>query len=199
MVTRQRHDALRSFASDVLLLRRVFADERTLARAVAQRLTELLGDPTWLSEEYRQPWEDRYRPHLLYVAPDGCFSVVALVWRPGQRTPVHDHVSWCVVGVYQGEEEEARYRLYDDGHERFLVETAREIIMPGQAQALVPPNEDIHQVVCVGQQHAISIHVYGADIGKLGSSINHCFDDLPIRTAAGGAAPLAWRDCRGGH
>jgi hypothetical protein len=32
----------------------------------------------------------------------------------------------------------------------------------------------------VGEGKAISIHVYGADIGKLGSSINRTFDYLPI-------------------
>jgi predicted metal-dependent enzyme (double-stranded beta helix superfamily) len=37
-----------------------------------------------------------YRCHLLHAEPDGSFSVVALVWRPGQATPIHDHVTWCV-------------------------------------------------------------------------------------------------------
>ena len=28
----------------------------------------------------------------------------------GQSTPIHDHVSWCVVGVYEGRERETRFR-----------------------------------------------------------------------------------------
>ena len=46
---------------------------------------------------------------VLHVAPDGVFSVVAVVWQPGQTIPIHDHGSWCVVGVYEGEEEEISY------------------------------------------------------------------------------------------
>jgi predicted metal-dependent enzyme (double-stranded beta helix superfamily) len=57
----------------------------------------------------------------------------------------------------------------------------------------LPPEEDIHRVTDVGTDTAISIHVYGADIGKLGSSINHVFDDLPVRTDPGDARRVAWR------
>ena len=41
--------------------------------------------------------------HILHVESNDSFSIAALVWRRGQATPVHDHISWCVVGVYKGE------------------------------------------------------------------------------------------------
>ena len=44
-----------------------------------------------------------YRQHILHVESNDSFSIAALVWRRGQATPVHDHISWCVVGVYKGE------------------------------------------------------------------------------------------------
>lgn len=53
--------------------------------------------------------------------------------------------------------------------------------------------EDIHRVTNVGTDTAISIHVYGADIGKLGSSINHVFDGLPIVPGPKDARRVAWR------
>jgi hypothetical protein len=37
------------------------------------------------------------------------------------------------------------------------------------------------------QERIISIRVYGADIGKLGSSINHIFDDLRVLADPGDA------------
>jgi predicted metal-dependent enzyme (double-stranded beta helix superfamily) len=49
---------------------------------------------------------DGYRSHTLHVEPDGSFSIVALVWRPGQITRIHDHVTWCAFGVIQGVEHE---------------------------------------------------------------------------------------------
>ncbi len=192
----QGADTLDRFVADVATTREQTDDPRRLAAAVADRLRPLLREPGWLADEYRQPWDDRYRQHVLYVAPDGGFSVVSLVWKPGQRTPIHDHVSWCVVGVYQGNEQETRYTLHQDGDGQFLVPTRREMATPGETVALVPPDEDIHEVVCVGDDLAISIHVYGADIATLGSSINHRFDDLPIRTEAGGGRAVRWREAR---
>jgi 3-mercaptopropionate dioxygenase len=47
-----------------------------------------------------------YRSHTLHVEPDGSFSIVALLWRPGQLTRIHDHVTWCAFGVIQGVEHE---------------------------------------------------------------------------------------------
>lgn len=166
--------------------------EAPLVQGVERALTELLKRHGWLNPEHRRGLPDRYRQHVLHVSPDGSFSVVTLVWLPGQKTPIHDHVTWCVVGVYEGEEEEIRYRLYEDGDRRFLVPEGRLKTQPGQVTALVPPEEDIHQVSNVGEGEAISIHVYGADIGKLGSSINRTFDDLPILPFPGDARRVRW-------
>ena len=44
--------------------------------------------------------------------------------------------------------------------------------------------EDIHAVTAVGDGPTISLHVYGADIERLGSSIYRHFDDWPVRRAA---------------
>ena len=186
-------DTLASFVADVDALRRQHADDHALADAVAERLARLVRDPNWLPAHHRVPADDGYCPHLVHVDPDGAWSLVSLVWKPGQRTPIHDHVSWCVVGVYQGEEEETRYRLHADGDDLFLVETDRHRARPGDTVALVPPAEDIHAVANAGAGIAISLHVYGADIAKLGSSVNHRFDHLPIRPAPGPHPPASWR------
>jgi predicted metal-dependent enzyme (double-stranded beta helix superfamily) len=166
--------------------------EASLVRGVACALAELLKEHGWLRPEHTQGSPDRYRQHIVHVDPEGAFSVVALVWLPGQKTPIHDHVTWCVVGVYTGEEEEIRYRLYEDGDRRFLVPGGRQKTHPGQVTTLIPPEEDIHQVSNVGEGKAISIHVYGADIGNLGSSINRTFDDLPVLPFPGGARRVHW-------
>lgn len=165
----------------------------SLAHGVAHELRTLLGREGWLLPEQREGWPDRFRTHVIHVAPDGAFSIVVVVWQPGQTTPIHDHVSWCVVGVYEGEEEEVGYRLYEDDGGQFLVEHEVEVARPGQVTTLLPPDEDIHRVTNVGTGKAISIHIYGADIGRLGSSINHVFDDLPVLPDPGDARLVAWR------
>jgi predicted metal-dependent enzyme (double-stranded beta helix superfamily) len=144
--------------------------------AIAERLRELLAQDGWLAPEHQLPGIDSYRQHLLHVSACRGLSVVALVWRPGQRTPIHDHVSWCVVGVYRGVEHETHYRLVGD----VLVPTNRIVARPGDVEALIPPAGNIHVVEAGGRGLTISIHVYGADIERLGSSVYRRFDDLAV-------------------
>jgi 3-mercaptopropionate dioxygenase len=141
--------------------------------AIAARLGGLLEQDGWLAPEHQLPGTDTYRQHLLHVSPSRRLSVVALVWRPGQRTAIHDHVSWCVVGVYRGVERETRYRLLGDGLK--AVDTIQ--AYPGHVEALVPPAENIHRVEARGEGLTISIHVYGADIERLGSSVYRRYDE----------------------
>jgi 3-mercaptopropionate dioxygenase len=159
------------------------ADAETLIddpHKIAARLRPLLGQDGWLAPEDQRPGTDSYRQHLLYVSPTRRLSVVALVWRPGQCTPIHDHVSWCIVGVYRGGEREVRYELVEDGERQWLRETGSVVARPGHVETLVPPADDIHLVTAAGDALTISIHVYGADIEERGTSIYRRFDDLPV-------------------
>ncbi|MDY0814869.1 cysteine dioxygenase family protein [Kitasatospora purpeofusca] len=144
------------------------------AYLVGERLAPHLGDSELLTAEQREGDPDRYRQHVLHAEEDGSFSVVALVWLPGQRTPIHDHVSWCVAGVHQGQESETRYRLVSDGRTAHLVETEHVVGPAGTVAAFAPPG-DIHLVRNACGSTAISVHVYGADIAKLGTSIRRVY------------------------
>lgn len=171
------------------------ADPDHLVRAVERRLTTLLASPGILESEDRIPWADHYRPHLLTVAPSRRFSLLALIWAPGQVTPIHDHICWCVVGVLEGREREQRFSLRQNSDgQRWLATTTDVMVMPGEVSRLTPPDENIHQVRNAGTELAISLHVYGADISVCGSSVNQCFDELPIREdAATPHAAVSWR------
>ena len=156
------------------------SEPQSAGRAVAELLQPYLGSTEFLSAEQLAPDPNRYRQHILHVEPDGSFSVVAIVWLPGQATPVHDHVSWCVVGVHQGQEHETIYELSEDDEGAHLLVTGHAISPVGTVAALVPPG-DIHHVENGGEGVAVSLHIYGADIGKLGSSIRRQYD-LRVRS-----------------
>lgn len=149
------------------------------ARRVAELLEPFLRTEGLLNPAQREPDPTHYRQHILHVEEDGGFSIVALVWLPGQETPIHDHVSWCVVGVQEGQEHETRYRIAGAGDDTWLVEDGSSVNPPGSIAALTPPG-DIHKVANQGAGLAISLHIYGADIGKLGSSIRRRYD-LEVR------------------
>jgi hypothetical protein len=117
-----------------------------------------------------------YQSHLLYAEPDGTFSVSAMVWLPGQQTPIHDHVAWCVTAVLQGREHEEIFALDSGG--QALRRAARNVNLAGSVSAFAPPG-DIHRVRNTGRTVAISMHVYGADISRLGNSIRREYT-LPV-------------------
>jgi 3-mercaptopropionate dioxygenase len=146
------------------------------AEQVAAALRRHLPSPDMLTEEQRTGDPERYRSHLLHTEPDGSFSIVALTWRPGQVTPIHDHVTWCVFGVIQGIEYEELYTL-DEGR-RCLVEAGSTSNPTGVVHGFAPPG-DIHRVRNVGDHTAISIHIYGTDVSRVGSSVRREYD-LPV-------------------
>ncbi|MGW0514923.1 cysteine dioxygenase [Streptomyces olivaceoviridis] len=145
------------------------------AGLAARALRGYLADPGLLTAEQCAGSPERYTQHVLHAEPDGSFSVVALVWLPGQRTPVHDHVSWCVTGVHQGTESEQRYRLVPDGAGARLVATEVVTNPVGSVCGFAPPG-DIHEVRNCGTGTAISLHVYGADVVRLGSSVRRVYE-----------------------
>jgi predicted metal-dependent enzyme (double-stranded beta helix superfamily) len=142
------------------------ADWQQTAEFVADQLRLHLPGSWILTAQEREGSPDGYVCHTLHTEPDGSFSVCALVWRPGQETPIHDHVTWCVVGVIQGAEYEELFALRED-------ESALESVT-----SFAPPG-DIHRVRNNGRKVAISLHVYGADISRLGSSVRRTYD-LPV-------------------
>ena len=119
-----------------------------------------------------------YQSHLLYAEPDGSFSVSAMVWLPGQETVIHDHVAWCVTGVLRGREYEEIFALADGGLALEFV--ARNVNPAGAVGGFAPPG-DIHRVRNTGDDVAVSMHVYGADISRLGNSIRREYA-LPVRS-----------------
>jgi predicted metal-dependent enzyme (double-stranded beta helix superfamily) len=149
---------------------------RATVDAVADVLRPALGDPQLLRPDQRVGDPAAYRQHLLHVADDGSFSLVALVWLPGQATPIHDHLAWCVVGVHEGVEHETRYTTRPDG---LLVPAGSAVAYAGDVEGLLPPG-DIHRVTNAGTDLAISLHVYGADLSLVGSSIRRRYDDALV-------------------
>ncbi|MGH8866508.1 MAG: cysteine dioxygenase [Actinomycetes bacterium] len=144
------------------------ADWADTAQLVAGQLRAHLPGPDVLTAEQRLGSPDHYCGHTLYVEPDGSFSIVALVWRPGQLTRIHDHVTWCVFGVVQGVEHEDLF----DADLNLVGRSENQI---GDVSGFAPPG-DIHRVRNTSETTAISIHIYGTDITRIGSSARRYYD-----------------------
>ena len=144
------------------------ADWPRTAQLVAEQLRRHLPTPEVLTAEQRLGSPDGYRSHTLHVEPDGAFSIIGLVWRPGQVTRIHDHLTWCVFGVIQGVE-------HEDLFDADLNLIGKSDNRTGDVSGFAPPG-DIHRVHNISDETAISIHVYGTDVTRIGSSARRYYD-----------------------
>ena len=150
------------------------ADEAAILREGRALLASLIAQDGWLPEPLMQPDPDSYRIHCLHVDPAGRFSVSAMVWGPGQGTPIHDHTVWGMVGVLKGKErcEEFSHLLEPGGP---LVHGHVHELQAGDIDLVSPTIGDIHRVSnALEDGVSVSIHVYGGDIGVIERSR---FDD----------------------
>ncbi|MDR3734668.1 MAG: hypothetical protein P4L10_03930 [Acidobacteriaceae bacterium] len=129
-------------------------------------LQKLVSQDDWLPETYAIPDPDRYTQYLLYVDPRERFSVVSFVWGPGQKTPVHNHTVWGLIGMLRGGEYSQNYAQQSDGSLAIAGEPI--LLHEGIVEAVSPTIGDLHAVSnALADRTSISIHVYGADIGKV--------------------------------
>ena len=157
----------RSFIRDMTqLVERHGADEARMLDEGERLLRQLVAHDDWLPEEFAAPSPEGYRQYLLHCDPLERFSVVSFVWMPGQKTPIHDHTVWGLVGVMRGEELCEEYSPQ-------AKPLGRHPVRPGDVDRVSPRIGDVHVVSNAGAQTAVSIHVYGANIGAVR---RHVFD-----------------------
>ena len=125
-------------------------------------------DAMWLESDEDRRLPGKYRRHQVHTDPDYGFTVVVLLWEPGASTPIHDHDTWCVFACLQGEMEVTNYEVVeDDGVGTIHVrEASREEIRAFAIGDNSPTNHEVHRVRNIGDQRAVSLHIYGADLTK---------------------------------
>lgn len=128
-------------------------------------LKALIAHDDWLPPEYAQPVAERYQSYALYVDHDERYSVISFVWAPGQGTPVHNHTVWGLVGVLRGAEQCEEFSVPGIGR---MQSTHQHRLARGEVDRVSPTIGDWHKVSnAVAGETSVSIHVYGADIGRV--------------------------------
>jgi predicted metal-dependent enzyme (double-stranded beta helix superfamily) len=146
-------------------------DEPAMLAGGQPLLAALVAQDDWLPEPFARPNPERYTQYLLHCDPLERFSVVSFVWGPGQKTPVHDHMVWGLIGMLRGAETETHISTGPTGA---LVPGHSTTLRPGMIGMVSPSIGDIHVVSnAIPDAPSISIHVYGANIGMVH---RHVFD-----------------------
>jgi cysteine dioxygenase len=113
-------------------------------------------------EPYLHFTDERYARNLVYKCDQ--FECLVLCWKPGQRSPIHDHAnSICAVYTVDGLLSADNYRKMSNGHIRA---DYSEDMKPGSV--LTIQTTEIHQVSNLqDSKNLISLHFY---VGPLENS-----------------------------
>jgi predicted metal-dependent enzyme (double-stranded beta helix superfamily) len=86
-------------------------------------------------------------------------SLLKVSFPSGRRTPPHDHGTWASILVLSGKEKNTLYRREGDTGLKRVSEVVLErgSILPMRAEA-------VHVAECIGDQPAVGLHVYGANV-----------------------------------
>lgn len=161
---------LQRFIDDVRALVDTGGGEAAIVAGVRESMKRLVARDDWLPAEFARPHPAYYQQYLLHADPRDRFSVVSFVWGPGQKTPVHDHTVWGVIGILRGAERCEEYR--EEGGR--VVPNGDHLLEVGQVDVVSPTVGDIHRVSnALDDRVSISVHAYGANIGKVR---RHVFD-----------------------
>jgi predicted metal-dependent enzyme (double-stranded beta helix superfamily) len=130
----------------------------------------------FIDARFLEPARERYARRLLHRDLQDRYTVLAMVWGPGQATPLHDHAGiWCVECVYRGKIEVTSYSVRGGDPEEGVVlfEKAKVVTAGiGEAGALIPPFE-YHTIANVTEAPSVTIHVYGGEM-------THCHVFTPV-------------------
>jgi predicted metal-dependent enzyme (double-stranded beta helix superfamily) len=141
-------------------------DRAAAVRALEPLLQRALDGPGWTDQRYARTVAGGRPGYEYYRSDDGALHIYGVLFRPGYPTPVHDHVTWGLIGVYSGRQHTTLYDRLDDGatpgHCR-VATRADAVLEHGATYPLLPPH-DIHRIEIVGPEEGLSIHVLGADV-----------------------------------
>jgi len=127
----------------------------------------LSGDKSFLKPEHFRSDPDHYARNAIFVDDNNLLSLYALVWEPGQWTPIHDHGTWGVVGVHEGVLQESSFIHINASTDQDpdginLVDGGVILLPPYSVTSFVPNPDHIHVTGNPSpDKRVVSLHLYG--------------------------------------
>jgi len=141
---------------------------------IAHALRVTAAMPDLLTPELRAPRPDCYARHTIASDPAGRFTLLSIVWAPGQFSPPHAHDTWCAYAVVENPLTETLYDFDARSGKAIAGNTA--LREPGYACFAPAGLEQIHRLGNAGGVGAISIHAYGVEGSRVGTHVNRLMD-----------------------
>src|SRR5262245_12958151 len=163
-----------------------------LARLIAETSEACLGSPHHMAERITHalqiaidapdlltaaqvcPQPNCYARHVVHADPKGTFTIVSIVWGPGQFSPVHAHHTWCAYGVRDGDLTETLF-AFDIARQQ-AVPLSTQVRHAGYACLSFSGLDQIHRLGNAGERPAVSVHIYGVDAARVSSHVNRVIE-----------------------
>ena len=145
-----------------------------MGERIAHALRVAAAMPDLLTEELRAPRAGCYARHTIAADPAGRFTLLSIVWAPGQFSPPHAHDTWCAYAVAENPLTETLYAF--DAQSGKAIAGGTALREPGYACFAPAGLEQIHRLGNAGGVGAISIHAYGVEGSRVGTHVNRLMD-----------------------
>jgi len=142
----------------------------TFARLMRAALSQAVAEDVLLTPAQREGAVNAYRRHLLIADRHGRYAAAALVWQPGQASPVHGHHTWCGYAVLDGMLSETLYAW--DETAGCAIPSRTQPRAAGAVSYVRAGLTAVHRLANTGTRPAVSLHVYGVSAEKIATHVN---------------------------
>ena len=136
-------------------------DEEQILFKVRPLVRRLLTSSYWIQGEYTLPDPQQGWSVLnLYDEMNFPLTIQMVVWLPGQVSKIHNHGTWGIVAVINGEEKNTFWKKdpTTSTPDR-LKKVGEQIISSGDIISFV--DSAIHSIEVIGEEPVISFNIYG--------------------------------------
>lgn len=136
-------------------------DEWDFLPQIRMRTRQLIINSYWVRSQYLLPdAKTGVAIQTLYDEIGYPLTIQTVTFAPGVVSPIHNHGTWGVVGILQGQEKHSFWKRVPDTQYPDRIEQVDEkVLHPGEIISFVP--EAIHQVEAIGNEPAVTFHLYG--------------------------------------
>jgi predicted metal-dependent enzyme (double-stranded beta helix superfamily) len=136
-------------------------DDRSRLELIRPLVRHLLENSEWLQLNFSLPDPDTgWSVVMLYDEPDFEITVQMVAWAPGSVSPIHNHGTWGIVAMLNGQEKNTFWQRSPIAtHPNQIVSTGELVLHPGDMISLLP--DAIHRVEALGDEPTVSFNLYG--------------------------------------
>ncbi|MGB8702945.1 MAG: cupin [Thermosynechococcaceae cyanobacterium] len=137
------------------------SDEWDYLPQIRMRVRQLIANSYWVRTQCPDPCaKTGFAIQTLYDEIGYPLTVQNVVFQPGVGSPIHNHGTWGVVTVLQGQEKHTFWRrTYDPEFPNQIAPVGEKILAPGEIMSFTP--QAIHSVEAIGTEPTLTFQMYG--------------------------------------